>query len=200
MTWHQTIIVGNLGGDPELRYLQSGQAVCNFSVAVSERWRDRNSGEQRERTTWYRVAAWGPLGETCNTYLAKGRQVMVTGNVAARGYINNNGEAAASLDLTARDVRFLGGRGGGDQGGGDYGGQQQRGSYGGGGGGGGQQRGGDQGGGYQERRDSYPSRRQGDNEVGQRSSRYSRGGAQQGDERASNYPEQRPQTPDDIPF
>ena len=133
MTWHQTIVVGNLGGDPELRYLQSGQAVCNFSVAVSERWRDRNTNEQRERTTWYRVAAWGGLGETCNQYLARGRQVMVIGNVQARAYINNNGEAAASLDLTARDVRFLGGRGGdgGDQGG----------SWGGGGqGGGGQQR------------------------------------------------------------
>ncbi|MCY3915251.1 MAG: single-stranded DNA-binding protein [Chloroflexi bacterium] len=131
MSWHQTIIVGNLGGDPELRYLQSGQAVCNFSVAVSERWRDRQSGEQRERTTWYRVAAWGNLGETCNQYLSRGRQVMVVGNVAARGYINNNGEAAASLDLRARDVRFLGGRDdGGDQGnwsgGGQRGGGQQR--------------------------------------------------------------------------
>jgi len=134
MTWHQTVVVGNLGGDPELRYLQSGQAVCNFSVAVSERWRDRNTNEQRERTTWYRVAAWGGLGETCNQYLARGRQVMVIGNVQARGYINNNGEAAASLDLTARDVRFLGGRGGdgGDQGGNWGGGGRQ--------GGGGQQR------------------------------------------------------------
>ncbi len=128
MSWHQTIIVGNLGGDPDLRYLQSGQAVCNFSVAVSERWRDRNTNEQRERTTWYRVAAWGGLGETCNQYLSRGRQVMVVGNVQARGYVNNNGEAAASLDLTARDVRFLGGRGdSGDQGGGWSGGGAQRG-------------------------------------------------------------------------
>jgi len=126
MSWHQTIIVGNLGGDPELRYLQSGQAVCNFSVAVSERWRDRNTNEQRERTTWYRVAAWGGLGETCNQYLSRGRQVMVVGNVQARGYVNNNGEAAASLDLTARDVRFLGGRGdGGEQQGGWSGGGQR---------------------------------------------------------------------------
>ena len=133
MTWHQTIIVGNLGGDPELRYLQSGQAVCNFSVAVSERWRDRNSNEQREKTTWYRVAVWGNQAETCNTYLSKGRQVMVIGNVQARGYVNNNGEAAASLDLTARDVRFLssgnrdggGEQGGGQRGGGERGGQQR---------------------------------------------------------------------------
>lgn len=128
MSWHQTIIVGNLGGDPELRYLQSGRAVCNFSVAVSERWRDRQTEEQREKTTWYRVAVWGNQAETCNTYLSRGRQVMVIGNVQARGYVNNNGEAAASLELTARDVRFLGGRdGGGQQGGGGQRGGQQRG-------------------------------------------------------------------------
>ncbi len=133
MTWHQTIVVGNLGGDPELRYMQSGDAVCNFSVAVTDRWRDRQSGEQRERTTWYRVAVWGAQAESCNTYLSKGRRVLVTGNVTARGYINNNGEAAASLDLRARDVRFLSSREeGGDQGGGWSGGGQR--------GGGGQQR------------------------------------------------------------
>lgn len=125
MSWHQTIIVGNLGGDPELRYMQNGRAVCNFSVAVSERWRDRQTNEQQERTTWYRVAVWGPQAENCNTYLAKGRRVLVTGNVAARGYINNNGEAAASLDLTARDVRFLSSRGEDDQGGGWQGGGSQ---------------------------------------------------------------------------
>ena len=133
MTWHQTVVVGNLGGDPELRYMQSGTAVCNFSVAVTDRWRDRQTGEQQERTTWYRVAVWGPQAESCNTYLSKGRRVLVTGNVSARGYINNNGEAAASLDLRARDVRFLSSRSedGGDQGGGWSGGGQR---------GGGQQR------------------------------------------------------------
>ena len=132
MTWHQTIIVGNLGGDPELRYMQNGRAVCNFSVAVTERWRDRQSNEQQEKTTWYRVAVWGNQAESCNTYLSKGRQVMVTGNVQARGYVNNNGEAVASLDLTARDVKFLSsGRDGDQQGGGRQGGGQrseQRGS------------------------------------------------------------------------
>lgn len=133
MSWHQTIIVGNLGGDPELRYMQNGRAVCNFSVAVSERWRDRQTNEQQERTTWYRVAVWGPQAENCNTYLAKGRRVLVTGNVSARGYINNNGEAAASLDLNARDVRFLSSRGedgqqgGGWQGGGSQGGGRREG-------------------------------------------------------------------------
>lgn len=146
MSWHQTIIVGNLGGDPELRYMQSGRAVCNFSVAVSERWRDRQTNEQQERTTWYRVAVWGPQAEPCNTYLSRGRQVMVIGNVQARGYINNNGEAAASLDMTARSVQFLGGRdggGGGQQGGGWQGGGQR----------GGQQRGPSQ---QSDRASNYP--------------------------------------------
>jgi single-strand DNA-binding protein len=130
MSWHQTIIVGNLGGDPELRYLQSGSAVCNFSVAVSERWRDRQTNEQREKTTWYRVSVWGAQAETCNTYLSKGQKVMVMGNVTADAYMNNNGEAAASLTLTARDVRFLGSRDqdGNDSGGGSYGGGSDRGS------------------------------------------------------------------------
>ncbi|MAS36562.1 MAG: single-stranded DNA-binding protein [Anaerolineaceae bacterium] len=121
MTWHQTIIVGNLGSDPELRYLQSGAAVCSFNVAVNETWTDRQSNERRDKTTWYRVSAWNQLGETCNQYLAKGRQVMVVGTVEARGYVNNAGESAASLELRARDVRFIGGRDGGSQGG-DYGG------------------------------------------------------------------------------
>jgi len=113
MTWHQTIIVGNLGRDPELRYLQSGTAVCNMNVAVSERWNDRQ-GERQEKTTWYRVAVWGAQAETCNQYLSRGRQVLVTGTVSARGYINKDGEAAASLELRARDVRFLGSRQDGD--------------------------------------------------------------------------------------
>jgi len=112
--WHQTIVVGNVGRDPELKYLQSGRPVCSFSVAVSESWTDRQSNEKREKTTWYKVSAWGPLAETANQYVAKGRQVMVIGTVEARAYADNSGQPAASLDLTARDIRFLGGRDGGE--------------------------------------------------------------------------------------
>ena len=127
MSWHQTIIVGNLGGDPEMKYLQNGSAVTNFSVAVTERWKDRQTNENREKTTWYRVDAWGGLAETCNTHLQKGSQVMVIGTVSANGFKNNNGEASASLNLKAMAVRFLsksanngdgqssGGNGGGNQ-------------------------------------------------------------------------------------
>jgi len=119
MSFQQTIIVGNIGNDPELRYTQSGAAVCGFSVAVNESWTDKN-GTKQEKVTWYRVSAWGKLGEVVNQYLSKGRQVMVIGTVEARGYMNNNGEAAASLELRAREVKFLGG-GNGNGGGGNYG-------------------------------------------------------------------------------
>lgn len=121
MSWHQTIVVGNLGQDPQFNYLPSGTAVCNFSLAVNEAWNDRQSNERREKTTWYRVAVYGRQAETVNQYLRKGSQVMVIGNVEVRAYTNNAGEPAASLDLRAREVRFLGGRaeGGGQQGGGN---------------------------------------------------------------------------------
>lgn len=119
MTWHQTIVVGNLGRDPELRYTPGGDAVCSFSLAVTEKWTDRQSNERREKTTWYSVNVWGSQAETCKNFLAKGRSVMVIGTVTARPYMSNAGEPAASLDLRARDVRFLGGRSEG-QGGSGY--------------------------------------------------------------------------------
>lgn len=122
MTYHQTIVVGNLGNDPEMRYLPSGTPVCNMNVAVSERWSDRQTGEKREKTTWYRVAVFGPQADNCAKYLAKGRQVMVVGTVEASAYMNKAGEPAASLELRARDVRFLSGGGGGSSSDGDYGG------------------------------------------------------------------------------
>ncbi|MBN8593421.1 MAG: single-stranded DNA-binding protein [Anaerolineae bacterium] len=117
MSWQQTIIVGNVGRDPELRYLQSGTAVCDFSVAVSESWTDQQSGQKKEKTTWFKVSAWGKLAEVCNQYVQKGRQVMVVGTVEARAYLDKNNQPASSLDLRARDVRFLGGRQDGGQGG-----------------------------------------------------------------------------------
>lgn len=107
--FEQTIIIGNLGGDPELKYLDSGAAVCNFSVAVTRRYTDR-AGEQQESTNWYRVAVWGNQAEPCNTYLRKGSQVQVVGTVEARAYAGSEGPRA-SLDLRAFQVVFLGSRG-----------------------------------------------------------------------------------------
>ena len=109
--YQYTIIIGNVGRDPELRYTQSGVAVCDFSVAVTRRWNDRTTNEQREETTWFRVSAWRGLAETCNAYVRKGMQIMVAGRVNASAYIGQDGEARASLELTALDVQFLGRRG-----------------------------------------------------------------------------------------
>ena len=103
------LVVGNVGRDPELRYTQSGVAVCDFSVAVSRKW--TQGDERREETTWFRVSAWRALAETCNTYVTKGMQVFVTGRVTASAYVAADGEARASLELTALDVVFLGQRG-----------------------------------------------------------------------------------------
>jgi single-strand DNA-binding protein len=111
MSYEHTVIVGNLGNDPEMRYTPNGKAVVNFSVAVSRKYAGKD-GQAHEKTKWFRVTAWDKLAETCNQYLRKGRQVLVAGEVKASAYANQAGEPAASLELTAREVRFLGGKGG----------------------------------------------------------------------------------------
>jgi single-strand DNA-binding protein len=118
--WHQTIIIGNVGRDPDMRYTPSNIPVCSFSVAVTERWNDRQSNEKKEKTTWYRVTCWRGLAETANQYVKKGMPIMVVGTVEVRAYKNNAGEAAATLELTATTFQFLGGSGAGG-GGGEHG-------------------------------------------------------------------------------
>ena len=110
--WHQTIIVGNVGRiyNDGLKYTQSGTAVLSFSVAVTERWTDRQSNQRQEKTTWYRVTCWQQLAETMAQFIEVGKQVMVVGNVEADAYMNKDNEPAASLKLTARDVQLLGSR------------------------------------------------------------------------------------------
>ena len=109
--YQYTIIIGNVGRDPELRYTQSGIAVANFSVAVSRKWTDKNTNEPREKTTWFKVSAWRGLAETVNQYVHKGMQIMVTGRISASAYLSkDNGEARASLELNALEIQFLGRR------------------------------------------------------------------------------------------
>ncbi|GAB4430396.1 MAG: hypothetical protein Kow00106_24990 [Anaerolineae bacterium] len=109
--YQYTIIIGNVGRDPELRYTPSGVAVCDFSVAVTRRWNDRQTNEQREKTTWFRVSAWRNLAETANQYVRKGMQIMVAGEVDASAYTGQDGQPRATLEITARDIQFLGRRG-----------------------------------------------------------------------------------------
>ncbi len=112
--YQKVIIIGNLGRDPEMRYTPNGTPVTDFSVATTRRWTDQ-SGQAQEKTVWFRVSAWRRLAETCNQYLSKGRQVLVEGELSEpKPYQGRDGQWRASLEVTARDVKFLGGRG--DQG------------------------------------------------------------------------------------
>ena len=98
-----------------MRYTPNGQAVTSFSVASSRRY-TTSSGEQKEETEWFNVSAWGKLGETCNQYLTKGRQVYVEGRLSSRTYEGRDGQTRFSIDISLTDVQFLGGRGGDDGG------------------------------------------------------------------------------------
>lgn len=109
-SWQQTIIVGNVGHDPDIRYLQNGDAVASFSVAVTRRWNDRVTNERREETTWFRVTCWRKLAETANQYVVKGAQIMIVGTVKASAYADKAGQPAAALELTADNLLLLGPR------------------------------------------------------------------------------------------
>ena len=108
--YQKTIVAGHLGRDPEMRYTPSGQPVTTFTVAANRRW-THAQGQSQEKTTWFRVTAWGKLGELCNQYLVKGRSVLVEGEVDASAFTGQDGQPHCTLELTARTVRFLGGAG-----------------------------------------------------------------------------------------
>ena len=107
---NKAILIGRLGSDPEVRYTPSGDAVANFSIATSEEWKDKNSGEKMERTEWHRIVAWRRLGEICGEYLSKGRQVYVEGRIQTRSWDDKNGVKRYTTEIVATDVQFLGGR------------------------------------------------------------------------------------------
>ncbi len=107
--FNKVSIVGNLGQDPEIRYMQDGTAVTNFTVATSEVWKDKQTGEKREKTEWHRIVAWRRLGEICGQYLAKGRQVYVEGKLQTRSW-EKDGVTRYTTEIVATDVQFLGNR------------------------------------------------------------------------------------------
>jgi len=116
---NKVILVGNLGRDPELRYIPSGQPVANFTLATNERWRDKD-GNNQERTEWHRVVVWGKSAENCAQYLQKGRSVYVEGRLQTRDWEDKDGNKRSTTEVVAQVVQFLGGRGGSDAGG-DFG-------------------------------------------------------------------------------
>lgn len=109
---NKVILVGNLGGDPELRYTGSGTAVCNFSVATTESYKDRD-GNQVENTEWHRVVAWARLAEICGEYLSKGRQVYIEGQLQTRQWEDKDGNTRYTTEIKAREMQMLGSRDGG---------------------------------------------------------------------------------------
>jgi single-strand DNA-binding protein len=115
---NKVILVGNLGNDPEVRYSQSGTAMTSISVATSESWKDKTSGEQQERTEWHRVKFFGRLAEIAGEYLKKGSQVYIEGKLRTDKYTDKAGVEKYSTDIIADEMQMLGGKMGGGEGGG----------------------------------------------------------------------------------
>ena len=109
---NKVILIGNLGRDPETRYSQGGSPVTNFSVATSENWRDRQSGEQQERTEWHNVVCFGRLAEIAGEYLRKGSKVYIEGSLRTSSW-EQEGQKRYRTEVMARDLQMLDGRGGG---------------------------------------------------------------------------------------
>ncbi|ROQ18301.1 single-stranded DNA-binding protein [Gallaecimonas pentaromativorans] len=142
---NKVIIVGNLGGDPEVRYMPNGNAVANFTVATSESWKDKQTGEQKELTEWHRMVIYGRLAEIAGEYLRKGSKVYMEGRLQTRKWAGQDGQDRYTTEIIVSEMQMLDSRGSGQGGqGGGFGGGAQQGQ--GGFAGGAQQGGGAQGG------------------------------------------------------
>ena len=107
---NKVIIVGNLGNDPDTRYMPSGSAVTNLSVATNESWKDKQTGEQKDRTEWHKVAMFGRLAEIAAEYLRKGSQVYIEGKLRTRKWQDQNGNDRWTTEIIADEMQMLGGR------------------------------------------------------------------------------------------
>ncbi|HXS73923.1 MAG TPA: single-stranded DNA-binding protein [Rhodanobacteraceae bacterium] len=124
---NKVILIGNLGADPETRYTASGAAITTVSLATSESWKDKQTGEAKERTEWHRVKFFGRLAEIAGEYLKKGRQVYVEGSIRTDKYTDKEGVERYSTDIIANEMQMLGGTGeGGSRSGGEGGGYRER--------------------------------------------------------------------------
>jgi len=108
---NKATLIGNLGSDPETRYMQDGTCVCNIRIATTERFKDR-SGERQDRTEWHRIVLWGKLGEIANQYLRKGSQVYIEGKIETRKWTNKEGQDVYTTEIRASEMKMLGGKGG----------------------------------------------------------------------------------------
>ena len=105
---NQVILIGNLGGDPELKFIPNGTAVCNFNIATSDKWTDK-TGAPQEKTEWHRIVVWGKAAENCGKYLSKGRQVAITGSIETRDWEDKEGVKRYTTEIKAHHVEFLAG-------------------------------------------------------------------------------------------
>jgi single-strand DNA-binding protein len=110
---NKVILVGNLGADPDTRYMPSGKAVTNIRVATSESWKDRTTGDMQERTEWHSVVMYDKLGEIAAEYLRKGSQVYIEGKIRTRKWQDKEGKDRYTTEIIADQMQMLGGRGGG---------------------------------------------------------------------------------------
>ena len=108
---NKVILVGNVGQDPEIRYTPQGAAVANLSVATSESWKDKNTGEQQEKTEWHRVVAFRRLAEIIGEYVNKGSKVYIEGKLQTRKWQDNNGQDRYTTEIVANEMQMLGSRG-----------------------------------------------------------------------------------------
>jgi len=109
---NKVILIGNLGRDPEVRYMPNGQAVANVTIATSESWKDKNTGEQQERTEWHRVVFFRRLAEIAGEYLKKGSKVYVEGRLQTRKWQDNQGQDRYTTEIVANEMQMLDSKGG----------------------------------------------------------------------------------------
>ncbi|MBK8181561.1 MAG: single-stranded DNA-binding protein [Candidatus Competibacteraceae bacterium] len=110
---NKVILIGNLGKDPEVRYMPSGRAVANVTLATSDSWKDKNTGEKQERTEWHNVVFYSPLAEIAGQYLRKGSSVFVEGRLQTRKWQDKNGQDRYTTEIIANEMKMLGSRSGG---------------------------------------------------------------------------------------
>jgi single-strand DNA-binding protein len=110
---NKVILIGNLGADPEVRYMPSGQAIANIRLATAESWRDKETGENQERTEWHRVVFFGRQAEVVKEYLRKGSQIYVEGRLQTRKWQDKDGQDRYNTEIIANEMQMLGGRSGG---------------------------------------------------------------------------------------
>lgn len=115
---NKVILIGNLGADPETRYTSGGKAMSTVNIATSESWKDRETGEQQERTEWHRIVFFGRLAEIVGEYLKKGSQVYIEGRLQTRKWQDKEGNDRYTTEVVANEMQMLGGRGGGSDAGG----------------------------------------------------------------------------------